>query len=172
VHIQLYTRVGAFRHWLTETETARLERIDLHGTARVAARRAMAMVEMDVLVRDLLPLALAAEGHAAWAAQLRRLPRLRNRAALAAASAAIDRIYPASEDVPHSLYVVSQYLSDFENHVTSEDEVDCLEMGGIFSPEQDVVHAALDAGAPRDRIAQALIAMARDMAKAGRAAAP
>ena len=173
VHVQLYTRVGAFRHWLTERENAQLARIDLRGTARVGARRAMAMVEMDVLVRELLPLSLQADGRAAWAAQLRRLPRLRDRATLAAASAAIDRIYPpASDEVPNSLYVVSQYLSDFENHVTSETEVDCLEMGGIFSPEEEVVRAALDARAPRDKVARALIAMVRDMAKAGRAAAP
>lgn len=174
VHVQLYVRVEHVGRWLTESEQARLARIDLRGTARVAARRPMALIEMDVLVRQLLPLLLAARGRGAWAAQLRRLSRLRNPSTLAAASAALVRLWNPNEDdgLSHHLFDVSQYLDDFENHVTSEIEVDCLEMGGIFFPESDVVRVALEAGAPREKAAQALIAMIRDMAKAGRAAAP
>jgi hypothetical protein len=172
VHIQLHVRVEHLLGWFTESEAARLSRIDLRGTARVAARRPMAMVEMDRVVRELLPLLLQASGRAAGAARLRRLPRLRNPATLAAAIAAIDRIWTASDDAPrHSLFDVSQYLSDFENHVTSETEVDCLEMGGIFFPESNVVEQALESGAPREKVVQALLAMTRDMANAGRAAA-
>jgi hypothetical protein len=154
--------------WMSASERVLLATPDLSRTAG-ADVQALERFAIDSAMRRIAPLGLDAAGAAVIAARFRRAPEIRTRDDLARA---LEMVRESARELPegvrghHVLAVLERGMREaLENGFP---DVRCAYIVGHGTIESEVAAAAIEAGAPRSRVAEVSVDLLSQMAELAR----